>query len=113
MLNKASLFLKLLSNFVCINFSVSLREMKLVMLTMPDDGMCNLKVQSLPGWETVYNLQLNAPSMLAKCNTFQVCRSFSLLVCPTQPKIIKKISCSTDEPEIAYCVQFNNGKELQ
>ena len=45
--------------------------MKLVVLTTPEDGRCDLKVQSLPGWETVYNLQLNAPSMLAKCNTFQ------------------------------------------
>ena len=57
--------------------------MKLVMLTMPDDGMCNLKVQSLPGWETVYNLQLNAPSMLAKCNTFQVCWHVSVKSVPS------------------------------
>ena len=50
----------------------SMQDMKLVVLTVPDDGVCNLKVQSLPVWETVYDLQLNAPSMLAKCNTFQV-----------------------------------------
>ncbi|XP_053381951.1 kinetochore-associated protein 1-like [Mercenaria mercenaria] len=49
----------------------SLRDMKLVIMTEPEDGECFLKVQTLPDWETVYNLQLSAPSKLAKCNTFQ------------------------------------------
>ena len=61
------------SIYIPVFLLFSLRDTKLVFLTVPEDGVCNLKVQSLPGWETVYNLQLNAPSMLAKCNTFQVC----------------------------------------
>ncbi|KAL3872886.1 hypothetical protein ACJMK2_036067 [Sinanodonta woodiana] len=49
----------------------SLRDMKLVLLTVPKDGVCNFKVQSLPDWDTVYDLQLNAPCVLAKCDALQ------------------------------------------
>ncbi|XP_052766209.1 kinetochore-associated protein 1-like [Mya arenaria] len=49
----------------------SLDGMKLVVLTKGDGGECSLKVQALPDWSTVYNLQLAAPSLLAKCSTFQ------------------------------------------
>ena len=77
-------FLKLLVNLLYINerpyvhiftklvFCFSFKGAKLVVLTKPDDGHCYLKVQSLPEWETVYNLQLSAPSSIAKCNSFQV-----------------------------------------
>ncbi|KAK3578691.1 hypothetical protein CHS0354_008549 [Potamilus streckersoni] len=49
----------------------SLRDMKLVLLTVPKDGVCSFKVQSLPDWDTVYDLQLNAPCVLAKCDALQ------------------------------------------
>lgn len=80
-------------NTYMYNFLVSsLQDMKLVVLTVPEGGVCDLKVQSLPSWETVYNLQLNASSMLAKCNTFQV--TFSCLDLVRLP--LQKLALSMD-----------------
>ncbi|CAC5425573.1 KNTC1 [Mytilus coruscus] len=49
----------------------SLQDMKLVLLTVGEGKTTNLMVQSLPSWETIYNLQLHQPSTLASCPTSQ------------------------------------------
>ncbi|KAJ8308212.1 hypothetical protein KUTeg_013086 [Tegillarca granosa] len=45
----------------------SLEGMKLVMLKVAEEGENTLMIQNLPDCETVYTLQLNTPSVLAKC----------------------------------------------
>ncbi|VDI68803.1 kinetochore-associated protein 1, partial [Mytilus galloprovincialis] len=49
----------------------SLQDMKLVLLTVGEGKTTNLMVQSLPSWETIYNLKLHQPSTLASCPTSQ------------------------------------------
>ncbi|CAG2235523.1 KNTC1 [Mytilus edulis] len=48
-----------------------LQDMKLVLLTVGEGKTTNLMVQSLPSWETIYNLKLHQPSTLASCPTSQ------------------------------------------
>ncbi|KAL4233776.1 Kinetochore-associated protein 1 [Mactra antiquata] len=55
----------------------SLKDMKIVSISKPEDGQCHLIVKSLPDWETVYDLELSAPCFLSKCNSFQDVLFFS------------------------------------
>lgn len=50
----------------------SLQDMRLAMITKSAEGHSTLMIQSLPSFENIYNLQLNAPCFISECLPLQV-----------------------------------------
>ncbi|XP_022332534.2 kinetochore-associated protein 1-like [Crassostrea virginica] len=48
-----------------------LQDMRLALITQAVEGHCTLMIQSLPSFQNIYNLQLNAPCFIAECLPLQ------------------------------------------
>lgn len=48
-----------------------LQEMRLALITTSMEGRTTLMIQNLPGFESIYNLQLNAPCFISECLPLQ------------------------------------------